>query len=395
MMGPDLFDTLLRVHGAEELGREYVFVRLARMNIAGHIDYSETSRILQSIRRRADWLSVWLEASERHHALAVAAERRNSFTSAGDAYLRAALCAHWASLYSSDDQKNMAHRRCLELYAAGSVWFEPPSTRIEIPYEADSLPGYLRRNPPAGDQPIIVMLGGADTNKEELHHWGTQFARRGFAVLTMDGPGQGELAARYGRLTMRFDRYHKAVSAAIDWVHSEIESVDMERLGLFGNSLGGYLALDAALRDQRVGAVISNGGFCDAAMIAGWPAGVMRAFASCLGLEDSDQIRRHIDDHLDLSKVTASNHPPALVIHGGREDLADENESRRAAQVAEGTLLVIEDGWHTCTNRDHLMSPIMPDWMLSALSGETRPGFNEVRIRDERGYQALFEVASY
>lgn len=54
--GPDLLDTLLRVHGAEELGRHYLFVRLARLNVAGLIDYSETSRILQAIRRRADWM---------------------------------------------------------------------------------------------------------------------------------------------------------------------------------------------------------------------------------------------------------------------------------------------------------------------------------------------------
>lgn len=52
MPGPDQLDTLLRVHGGEVLGRNYVFVRLARMNVAGHIDYSETSRILEAIRRK-------------------------------------------------------------------------------------------------------------------------------------------------------------------------------------------------------------------------------------------------------------------------------------------------------------------------------------------------------
>jgi hypothetical protein len=62
------------------------------------------------------------------------------------------------------------------------------------------------------------MLGGADTNKKELHHWGTELTRRGFAVLPFDGPGQGELAARYNRLTMRFDRFHEPVSTVIDWV---------------------------------------------------------------------------------------------------------------------------------------------------------------------------------
>lgn len=396
MSGPDLFDTLLRVHGAEDLGRQYVFVRLARMNIAGHIDYSEISRILQRIHRRSDWFVEWMAASERHGALAAAAEHREATTSAGDAYLRASLCAHWASLYAQGGDKTTAHRRSIELYGVGSPWFEPPSTRVEIPFEGDVLPAYLRGHDPGDDtaRPLILMLGGADTNKEELHHWSTQFCRRGFVVLAVDGPGQGEHSARYDRLTMRFDSYHRAVSAILDWVAQELADVDQEKTGLFGNSLGGYLALDAAKRDTRIGAVISNGGFCDAASMPDWPAGVMRAFASCIGMEDEESIRSHLSEHLDLSRVPDDHRPPAMVIHGGREDLAGEDESRRAAQSISGTLVVVEDGWHTCTNRDHLLSPLMTDWMTSALAGKTRPGFQEVHLRDERGYQGLFEVVA-
>lgn len=392
MSGPDLFDTLLRVHGAEDLGRQYVFVRLARMNIAGHIDYSEISRILQRIRRRADWLPTWMEASDRHNALALAADRRGARESAGDAYLRASLCAHWGSLYADDEQKTMAHRRSLELYGKGSPWFEPPSVRIEVPFEGDVLPGYLRRRQSNDASPVVLMLGGADTNKEELHHWGTEFTRRGFAVVAIDGPGQGELAARYRRLTMRFDTYHRSVSAVLDWLGENAQEVDTDRVGVFGNSLGGYLALDAARRDDRIKAVISNGGFCDGSSMDHWPTGVMRAFASCLGIEDADEIRAHLNSHLDLTRVPAAHDPRSLVIHGGREDLADEEESRRAAQVMDGTLLVMRDGWHTCTNRDHVISPVIADWLSTALAGPTRRGFNEIHIDDEYGYRALFEV---
>lgn len=393
MAPPDLFDTLLRIHGAETLGREYVFVRLARMNIAGHIDYSEISRVLSGIRRRTDWVDQWMEASDRHNALALAAEHRGSRVSAGDAFLRASLCAHWASLYANGDQKTTAHQQSLELYMRGASWYEPASLRVEIPFGGDILPGYLRMSPSDSARPVVVMLGGADTNKEELHHWGTQFARRGFAALVIDGPGQGELSARYGRLTMAFDRYHEAVSTVVDWINSENRLLDGDRIGLFGNSLGGYLALDAALRDERIRAVISNGGFCDAASKTGWPDGVLRAFSSCLGIDDRDRILEHLVEHLDLRKVPTKHRPPALVIHGGREDLADEDESRRAAQTVDGTLLIIQDGWHTCTNRDHVLSPLMTDWMDAALSDGTRSGFREVRIRDEHGYHAVFEVA--
>lgn len=392
MTGPDLFDTLLRLHGAEHLGREYVFVRLARMNIAGHIDYSEISRILQEINRRQDWVDAWMDASHRHADLAITAEKRGALRSAGDAYLRAALCAHWASLYAEADDKAMAHKRSLDLYSSGADWFEPPSQRVEIPFDGDVLPGYLRKPSDGSEGPMVLLLGGADTNKEELHHWGTEFTRRGLSVLALDGPGQGELAARYGRLRMRFDRYHEAVSAVLDWVDQHHEALEARSVGVFGNSLGGYLALDAGFRDERIGAVISNGGFCDASSRDKWPPGVFKAFSSCLGIASQDELSQHIDEHLDLMSVTRSNSPNALVIHGGREDLSDENEARRAAQIADGTLLVVEDGFHTCTNRDHLLSAVLADWMSAGLQGRLRPGFTEVHIRDDRGYRALFDV---
>lgn len=390
MAGPDLFDTLLRVHGAEHLGRQYVFVRLARMNIAGHIDYSEISRILQGINRRSDWVTTWMDASQRHHEMAIAAERRGATETAGDAYIRSSLCAHWASLYAEAEAKTTAHLRSLELYSAGSAWFRPPAERVEIPFDGDALPAYLRA-PTEHEGRLVVMLGGADTNKEELHHWGTEFSRRGLMVLAVDGPGQGELAARYGRLEMDFQRYHQSVSTTIDWIAKNLS--DVERIGVFGNSLGGYLALDAALRDTRIDAVISNGGFCDAASREKWPRGVAEAFSSCTGIHDGQQLDRHIQQHLDLTKVPSVNSPNALVIHGGLEDLSDEAEARRAAQQANGTLLVIEDGFHTCTNRDHVMSPVLADWMRAALDGQLRgDGFKEVHIRDEYGYRALFDV---
>lgn len=388
MTGPDLFDLLLKTQGAEELGRNYVFVRLARMNVAGHIDYSETSRILQQIRRRADWVPVWMAASERHQELAEKALEMGSEASAGDGFLRAALDAHWASLFAMGNEKREAHMQSVDLYRRGAPYFEPSSERVEIPHDGDSLPGYLRLPRDIERPPVIVMIGGADTNKEELHHWGTQFTRRGMAVLAFDGPGQGEHSARYGRLTMRFNDFHRAVGSVIDHLAGRAE-VNSEHLGIFGNSLGGYLALDAALHDGRVGAVICNGGFFDARTLDEWPDPVIKAFSSCLGIEDPNEVRKQVRDGLDLGSVAADEAPPALIVHGGREDLSDEGELRDAARHMKGTLLVVEDGWHTCTNRDHLVSPVFGDWMRRALSGQGTRGFHEIHCTDERGYGAV------
>jgi pimeloyl-ACP methyl ester carboxylesterase len=231
------------------------------------------------------------------------------------------------------------------------------------------------------------MIGGADTNKEELHHWGTELVRRGLGVVAFDGPGQGELAARYGRLTMRFDAYHRAVSAVVDWVRAQWGGGGP--IGIFGNSLGGYLGLDAARRDERISAVVCNGGFCDARSRDAWPAPVIRAFGSCLGLAGDAEVLAHVAEHLDLSRTPGANRPATLVVHGGREDLSNEEEAADAARLMDGTLLVLEDGWHTCTNRDHVVAPLFADWLVSALADRLVRGFRVVRAIDEGGYGAV------
>jgi dienelactone hydrolase len=390
-LGPDLLDQLLRLHGAETLGRGYVFVRLARINIAGHLDYSETSRVLSAIRSRSDWFPTWMAAADRHAALGAAAREIGAEVSVGDAYLRAALCAHWATMFGDEPTKTRAHARSLELYAAGAPSFEPAAWRVEIPFEGDVIPAWVR-NPPAGSRGVVLMIGGADTNKEELHHWGTELLRRGLDVVAFDGPGQGELAARYGRLPMRFDAFHRAVSTVIDWVTEEWGE-DARPLGVFGNSLGGYLALDAGRRDPRIAAVISNGGFCDARQRGSWPVPVIRAFGSCLGLAGDEEVLAHVAEHLDLTRVPATATPVTLVVHGGREDLSGEDEAAAAAELMGGTLLVLDDAWHTGTNRDHVVSPLFADWMVAALAGRAPAGGRTVRGLDEAAYGRLLAPA--
>ena len=394
MPGPDLLDQLLRLHGAEELGRSYLYVRLARYSVAGRLDYSEISRILSGIRRRADWPSAWSEAADRHEALARAAEVRRADVSTGDAYLRAALCHHWGSMFAEGDAKSAANARSVELYGRGSPYYRPPSHRVEIPFENDHLPAYVRMPPDVEHPPVILMIGGADTNKEELHHWGTELTLRGFCVVPFDGPGQGELSARYGKLTMRFDSFHLATRAVIDHLERTHPELDLDKVGIFGNSLGGYLGLDAALRDRRVKAVISNGGFADARSLDRWPRPVLAAFSSCLGITDPQEVADHIREHLDLAKVPRANNPAALVVHGGREDLSEEAEAAAAADIVGGSLLVVEDAWHTCTNRDHLVSAVFGDWLAAAIEDPTSVSTGTIRTTDETGYAKLFAPRS-
>jgi dipeptidyl aminopeptidase/acylaminoacyl peptidase len=86
----------------------------------------------------------------------------------------------------------------------------------------------------------VVTVAGYDSPVEEYYAFNVVGGtRRGYAVLMVDGPGQGSALYDKG-LVFRPD--YEAVFAAILDVAAERPDVDRERMVLSGRSFGGYLA---------------------------------------------------------------------------------------------------------------------------------------------------------
>ena len=66
----------------------------------------------------------------------------------------------------------------------------PPMELLSVPFAGLTLPGYLRL-PRMRRPPVVVLLPGADSGKEELFNLADHIAARGLAVAAFDGPGQG------------------------------------------------------------------------------------------------------------------------------------------------------------------------------------------------------------
>ena len=61
---------------------------------------------------------------------------------------------------------------------------------MRIPYAGTGLPAYLRV--PAGTAPrppVVIMVPGLDSTKEELQATAEYYLARGLATLAIDGPG--------------------------------------------------------------------------------------------------------------------------------------------------------------------------------------------------------------
>lgn len=359
---------LIRLNGAEAMGRRYVVIRLARMEVNSRLDGSDLQRILAQVLDAPSWYPAWKLEADAASAEAGALLKEGRTTSAGDRFLRAADCHHWgqylARIFSAEKSEGRegrvrCYRRGIELLEAGIAAFA-------VPYEDRRLPGYLHLPPDrASSPPCVVMVNGADSVKEEYHNWAREFVRRGLAVLTMDGPGQGEMV---GDIPMRPEAWELPTAAAIDALERS-GMVDAGRIGIWGSSLGGFLASRAAAHEPRIRAACSLGGFYDFRDYPYWPLSTQLNVMEDLMAPSLAESRDYVAERCTLDGVAARIRVPYLVIHGARDELVSVPEARRMADEAPyGEFVCFEDGFHTCTNHNAELVALMCDWMTERLA---------------------------
>jgi dienelactone hydrolase len=358
--------TLIRLHGAEHMGARYVVVRLARMEVTGPLDYSDLQRILARVVDLRTWYGSFREEAVRAEELARRFADEGRALSAADLFHRASACYHWGAYlarFGSDQKAEGRSHRVLSYREAVRLWGDR-IVPVAIPYRDIEMPGYLHLADRERPAPVVIMVNGADSVKEEYHNWARQFVRRGMSVLTMDGPGQGEML---GRLPMRPEAWEEPVGAAIDALAAS-GLVDEARVGIWGSSMGGFLALRAAAFEARIGAAISSGGFYDFRDYRFWALSTQLNVMEDLGVDSLSDARAYIESRCTLAGAVERITAPYLVIHGARDELVSVDEGRQMAEGPTGEFVNFEDGFHTCTNHNATLVPLMCDWMAERLA---------------------------
>ncbi|MGH9941677.1 MAG: alpha/beta hydrolase fold domain-containing protein [Pyrinomonadaceae bacterium] len=189
---------------------------------------------------------------------------------------------------------------------------------------------------------IIVVHGGAWSggDKGDYPRWNRWLARQGFVVFDV----------QYRLAQPNWQTATGDVKCAVGWVrqHADEFGVDPARLALLGRSAGGHLALLAAYTarapelppscdapDTSVRAVVSLYGATDLLWGYRHPAnqrvldgpGKIRGFLGGTPETAGDRFRL-------LSPVAqvASDSPPTLLIHGGRDQLVGPEHTARLTQ---------------------------------------------------------------
>lgn len=334
--------------------------------ISNGTDYGDITATLGRITRWDQWCDQWGRTAEKYERIAISAEEAGHTVTAADAWRKAFLCWHWGKFLYTEypDQQAAASMRAVNCYMHALSALDPPAQRLEASYEGIRIPGYLRIPRDAAQPvPLVLMIPGLDSVKEEMETISQYLLRRGLATFAIDGPGQGELE----HVLPLTPDYEHIVTACLDALEN-LPQVDNKKFAVFGRSLGGYFACRGAAFDSRIKAAVDlSGPYC---MADNWE---MRSPLTRINFQHRSAARtpeevREIAAAFTLQDV-ASNIPcPLLVIHGGRDRLISTEQARRiASEAPRAEFFLYEDGNHGLNNYAFEARSLLADWLRSQL----------------------------
>jgi dipeptidyl aminopeptidase/acylaminoacyl peptidase len=334
--------------------------------VANGVTLTDFEEVTDSLGSWNDWCAGWSARAATHEQMGREALARGKKLSAGEHLQRAGVYYHFAKFLFVHDvpQMKAAHMKAVECRKLALPYLTPPGERVAIPFEGKTLYGILRKPPGIARPPVMAMICGLDSCKEETDAYEAPYLARGVATFVFDGPGQGE--AEYD-FPIR-GNYETAVKAVLDVIAARPD-LDGTRIGLWGVSLGGYYAPRAAAFEPRVKACISLSGPYDFSDCwDGLPELTREAFRVRSHCATQADAKRNAAT-LSLKGVAERIACPVFIMTGKLDRVVPWQESERLAREVKGPceLLLVEDGSHVANNRGYRWRLQAADWMAERL----------------------------
>ncbi len=330
------------------------------------VDPGDFTRVTGGLENWADWLDAWCANGDLHAGLAREAEEPGRARTAGEAWVRAALSYHFAKFVWMLDQTRHRAAADAAVAAMGHAHrlLDPSAERLEIGFDGLTMYGNLRRPPGADRPPLVLLIAGLDSTKEEFFAAENVLLARGLATFSLDGPGQGETG--YAS-TLRPD-FEAPVAAALD-VLTQRPDLDGGRIGMLGVSLGGYFAARAAAFEPRIQALVISGGPYDyGALIRDRPAHSVATFAHNSGTSTLEETYAFAGK-LSLAGVLHRLTQPMIVVFGKLDRLVPWPQAVQVAEEAPAARLwMFDEGNHVCMNMTYRWRPQAADWLAEQLA---------------------------
>lgn len=337
--------------------------------VANDLDSLDVQRTLDAVETWDDWADAWEAAAARYEQLADDAEAAGHACTAAQHRRRASLTLQFAQFVLNDDpgSRERLHARQCGLYRAAAPDLRPPAVPYERTAGGSRVHGYVRR--PAridGPAPVVVLVPGLESTKEQFSTYEPYFLDRGVATVSIEGPGQGE-ARRSAPFTLQ--AYRQAFAGVLDWLPT-LDGLDATRLAVVGTSFGGFLALrctaDAAA--GRVSGVVDIAGPHTLPSVRDLQPVLREGFVHLVGADADDEADARLAD-VTLAGLLDDWTVPTLVVHGDADGVIPvEHGDRIATEIGSAaTFDRVPGGSHSCNNLHTVVRPRVADWVADRL----------------------------
>lgn len=346
-------DTALRLFGARAL---FLGGGASRLDALG-LPHDVSAETLRRVRALDDWDVAWTWAAQRFLGESRIFARSGNADAAALQQRHAALAYHLGAALVFDNTRTIRTLRASAstLFARAMNQLRPAVQRREIRWRTSQLPAYLAFPTDAtSPSPLVVLLNGTSTSKEETLLWGDAFLERGLAVLALDWPGSGESA-----LTVAPTAECEDFTDGVFELAETEPGLDARQVALLGFSLGGAIAARAAAGDRRIAAIVAVTPPYDA---GAWFAGAQPLLKRHLATLAGGQHRAaRLAAAFAVPELLPRTRCPILVLGAGRDVIVPPHEAMRycAAVGDRGTLLWYPEG-------SHGLYEYLPEWTNEA-----------------------------
>lgn len=316
-----------------------------------------------------DWCIALSNRGDIHAGLGSESEESGFLLSAGEHYVTAAICYHFGKFLFVNNpiQMKSTHKKAVDIYTKALPYLNPPGERVSIPYNGGTLYGNLRAPNGIKTPPVVILIMGLDSAKEEMFYNEQLFLDRGMATLTFDGPGQGE--AEYDLSIC--PEYEKPVQAVIEFTKTR-KDLDGGSIGLWGVSMGGYYAPRAAAFCKNLkGCIALSGPFDLALCYDSLPELTRTCFNYRSGGVDEKSIRE-IASRMTLKDVAEQIECPLFIVSGSLDRVIPSEHAfmleKAAKNASEIKHLAVADGGHVVNNRAYKYRQASADWMAKKMT---------------------------
>lgn len=229
------------------------------------------------------------------------------------------------------------------------IELRPVQERVQIEHDGLKLQGILTKSNTDTTKATIILVHGIRGNKGWWHTKSLVLSDSSYQTLAIDLRAHGESE---GKFTTFGVKEKQDIKAWIDWLEKE-DRVEAQKLGIWGQSLGGAVALQTLAVEDRLQFGVIESAFSDFAKVAGDYGqdyiGIKIDPLTNNILKRAGKLADFDLQDANPAKASESIKQPILFIHGEKDnkiDISYNRENFNAIPHQNKEFYVVKDAGH-------------------------------------------------